>query len=1154
MKRSNFAALLLVVSVHCIFGGAADVEDQAVQESSGDELHDSPVSWGFENSFASDNGGGAIDCGAALLQGRRLRQEDRILCLSNIVLPPHGGLVDVRVSMYAVFDGHTGDEASQLASQILHKRFLHHLYRRVTPPPPTTHSSHMLGLPSVGGKGNSIHQKNSDVKLGHRQDTPMHESNVAMENSTSNANMTRASGDMFLHSALGVILKEALDDAIADIELRFSVEANERGLHAGSTACVVLQVGDHLLVASLGDSKAILCPVAACSSPPDTSSDLLETRRKEALKRRLNRMDSKAPIAGTCADGQSILELTRDHHPDREDEKRRVEGAGGFVSDYGGIPRVNGELAVSRSIGDHAFKKFGVSAEPEWTGWLKIGSNASHLVVATDGVFERLTTLEVCNVVSAVMSGTDVSIALGLPVGIDPPIALPPRKEESKEKQKSRAIVPVPQGEFGFASENSDADFAKAIVDVAFSSGSRDNLAAIVVPLRIGTTQGHDLKSDETHSKGHAADKMSEVVRTSSPILIDVTGSLVDGEFGRGKSLLISGMLVKGLGGGDCYELIDTVVGSSILPLRPVIEYSSTENFNEAFKLVDRLPASAHHGGIPGGQLEIYREHLICTPEATVEGNVKEMCLPPEGLSRFLNIFGSIPLDKQQLMPKYWDTEGRSRDSELVPPYSVNHHRYMLQKNFARGAFGEVWLAAKRPCMKQEIREFSPVHNAFQETNLSEPQDTGHIPGGKFSKKQPNYNGWASGHFRHEDTFILKRIMVEKGSHAYLSGLREKHFGETILNATQAIKNSNDQSFSAPGAGTNHKDAYWKPSSWNPKKVLEFFSAGNVSSQTEDTDSGLDHIARYVESFEWPGEELWLVFHCEGKSLSSLMYTVSPGVDAEDDRDSRSFKVVQPSSWWRWLKTTEAGKMEMRSILHQLLLAVKACHDRNITHRDIKPENMVVSGGRGSEWPSNLTVRLIDFGSAIDKYSLDHLYGSSGPSQAEQTAEYAPPEASLSQHWLYFHPGQTHVYDMWSVGIVVLELVLGTPHVFQISARTRILLEQQLEGMDEAAKKTIFLLRAYLEMCILVPRIPPQHHHHYQPGSGEQSEEVRLAAWKCTEESVMQQIKQRDPLGIGMPDVWAFRLLRELLQWYPVDRISVEEALKHPYFHPSHQR
>lgn len=50
-------------------------------------------------------------------------------------------------------------------------------------------------------------------------------------------------------------------------------------------------------------------------------------------------------------------ELTRDHHPDRDDERSRVETAGGHVSKWGGIARVNGQLAVSRAIGDVYFKR-----------------------------------------------------------------------------------------------------------------------------------------------------------------------------------------------------------------------------------------------------------------------------------------------------------------------------------------------------------------------------------------------------------------------------------------------------------------------------------------------------------------------------------------------------------------------------------------------------------------------------------------------------------------------------------------------------------------------------------------------------------------------------------------------------------------------------
>lgn len=50
-------------------------------------------------------------------------------------------------------------------------------------------------------------------------------------------------------------------------------------------------------------------------------------------------------------------ELTRDHHPDRDDEKVRVESAGGYVLQWGGVSRINGQLAVSRAIGDVSFKR-----------------------------------------------------------------------------------------------------------------------------------------------------------------------------------------------------------------------------------------------------------------------------------------------------------------------------------------------------------------------------------------------------------------------------------------------------------------------------------------------------------------------------------------------------------------------------------------------------------------------------------------------------------------------------------------------------------------------------------------------------------------------------------------------------------------------------
>ena len=45
---------------------------------------------------------------------------------------------------------------------------------------------------------------------------------------------------------------------------------------------------------------------------------------------------------------------------------------------------------------------------------------------------------------------------------------------------------------------------------------------------------------------------------------------------------------------------------------------------------------------------------------------------------------------------------------------------------------------------------------------------------------------------------------------------------------------------------------------------------------------------------------------------------------------------------------------------------------------------------------------------------------------------------------------RTWPYDMWSVGVVWLEVLLATPHVFQVTPRTAALLQRHLHRMHKS--------------------------------------------------------------------------------------------------------
>jgi serine/threonine protein phosphatase PrpC len=182
----------------------------------------------------------------------------------------------MKVSLFAVFDGHGGDEASELASEVLYRNFIDHLYQRSdgsfllqdnsrSATPTTIAARSCLPHPAESKDMNTNNISCEPVRL----DSSTMFASAAMDffgcnQMPENASVTGA----FEHSAIGKLLKDSLANAISDIDATFSAEARKGGLQAGTTACVVLQTADHLLIANLGDSKAILCP--AVLPPHDT--------------------------------------------------------------------------------------------------------------------------------------------------------------------------------------------------------------------------------------------------------------------------------------------------------------------------------------------------------------------------------------------------------------------------------------------------------------------------------------------------------------------------------------------------------------------------------------------------------------------------------------------------------------------------------------------------------------------------------------------------------------------------------------------------------------------------------------------------------------------------------------------------------------------
>eukprot|EP00753_Platysulcus_tardus_P004266 PLAT12526.44.p1 GENE.PLAT12526.44~~PLAT12526.44.p1 ORF type:complete len:385 (+),score=120.10 PLAT12526.44:82-1236(+) len=170
-------------------------------------------------------------------------------------------------------------------------------------------------------------------------------------------------------------LAVALSKAFLDTDA--ALRKQPRMIHgdeSGTTAVSVLLTDDYMIVANAGDSRCVLCT------------------------------------------GGRVIALSEDHKPYLEKESVRISEAGGYIHNC----RVNGDLAVSRALGDFSFKmRFDlepgqqlVSAEPDISEMPRHAAD-EFLLLACDGIWDVLSSEAACEFVrDAICSSEDKDVGV----------------------------------------------------------------------------------------------------------------------------------------------------------------------------------------------------------------------------------------------------------------------------------------------------------------------------------------------------------------------------------------------------------------------------------------------------------------------------------------------------------------------------------------------------------------------------------------------------------------------------------------------------------------------------------------------------------------------------------------------------------------------
>ncbi len=247
--------------------------------------------------------------------------------------------------------------------------------------------------------------------------------------------------------------------------------------------------------------------------------------------------------------------------------------------------------------------------------------------------------------------------------------------------------------------------------------------------------------------------------------------------------------------------------------------------------------------------------------------------------------------------------------------------------------------------------------------------------------------------------------------------------------------------------------------------------------------------------------EMRLMRHFEHENVISIRDVYVPAVDGADFKDVYTVSELMATDLHNIISSEQGLTSEhCQYFTYQILRALKHIHSANVLHRDLKPSNILLNG--------NCDLKICDFGLArVSPDEPDQL------TAYVATRWYRAPEIMLS--WREY----TRAVDMWSVGCILAEIV---------------------------ARKPIFPGNNFLEQLHLIidvigtpcdADIDSIKHENARTY-------VRTHLMNKPRRAMSELFPGVDPLLCD--------LLDKMLVFNPNKRITVEQALEHPYLASLH--